>query len=205
MSSSATIPQDFLNHVKFGELENAQKIFTRRNVNPNGVDESDMSALHHASQQGKTEVVQWLLTLENILPDKVDKHGWTPLFRACQDGHADVVKLLLQQEAVNVNHRGLNQQTPVWVCASHGYLEVLRVIKEFHDTKPVNLALSVKDEHNSRNELAAIDISIRNGHTEVAEFLRAWEASFPKPPPPPSSNGLLPFLFLFLFFFFCLA
>ena len=82
---------------------------------------------------------------------------------------------------MNVNHRAPNQETPVWVCAKLGYLEVLQVIKEFHETKPVNLAVRVKDENNSRNELAAIDISIRNGHAEVAEFLRAWEASFPKP------------------------
>ena len=92
-----------------------------------------------------------------------------------------------------MNHRAPNQETPVWVCAKLGYLEVLQVIKEFHETKPVNLAVRVKDENNSRNELAAIDISIRNG-PEVAEFLRAWEASFPKSPPPPSTNGLLPFL-----------
>ena len=92
-----------------------------------------------------------------------------------------------------MNHRAPNQETPVWVCAKLGYLEVLQVIKEFHETKPVNLAVRVKDENNSRNELAAIDISIRNG-PEVAEFLRAWEASFPESPPPPSTNGLLPFL-----------
>jgi hypothetical protein len=90
----------FLNACRLGYLE-LLKIFVSNGVMVGKVISNDTqtTALHHASDTGHTDVVKWLCEHPGLAVDSKDKEGLTALHYALKKSHTRVAKVLIENKA----------------------------------------------------------------------------------------------------------
>lgn len=80
-----------------GDLDRVRELL-EKGVDPNGVDENRITALHMAADRGNLEIVQLLLNSgANVNAQDINED--TPLHNAALCGHREVVSLLLDKGA----------------------------------------------------------------------------------------------------------
>lgn len=110
------------------------------------------------------ELVEFLLR-RGALPDTPDEEGWPPLHLATYHGTVQLVRAMLEGGAdPNLSSDGV--PPPLWNAANRGHAEVLRLLWE--SDADVNV------QYRGRTPLA---MALRNGHSEIATFLRDHGAS----------------------------
>ena len=84
LMSSIRNPREDIAKLVLGSVDNVE-----------ASDEHEMTALHYAALEGKTEIVRLLIKIHRASQNATTKeYGWTPLHYAAQRKHPDVVELL---------------------------------------------------------------------------------------------------------------
>ena len=83
---------------KKDETAPVETLVTHYNCDPDKQDNNGLTALHHASQGGHSNVVQILLK-GGANPNIQEKDGWTALMPASHNGHSEMVQILLKGDA----------------------------------------------------------------------------------------------------------
>jgi hypothetical protein len=85
---------------KNGDVEKVRKLLSGSSESVtgfiNGKDQEERTALHRASEDGKTDLVQLLLERGADI-EATENQAWTPLHTASNAGNTDVVQLLLDR------------------------------------------------------------------------------------------------------------
>jgi len=74
-----------------------------KGANPNDVDSSNNTALHHATANGYVEIIKLLLAANKIDPNKENRVSSTPLITAAAKGNATLLNILLASKATDPN------------------------------------------------------------------------------------------------------
>ena len=120
-----------------------------------------LTALHIASQEGATEIVKFLL--EHGIPHDVAAAGdynSTPLYYASEWGHTDIVSVLLEAGA-DPNRSCDDGWTPIIAAADKDHLELARVLLKHHADL----------NHLSNAGSSTVLRASMNGHLEMVRFL----------------------------------
>ncbi|KAF8462149.1 ankyrin repeat-containing domain protein [Kalaharituber pfeilii] len=87
----------------------------------------------------------------------------TALQGASSNGHIEIVKLLLAAGA-DVNKQNWQKYTPLHLASNYGYLEIVKLLL---------VAGAEVNTATGSSSLTALDLSLKNGHDDVAQVLRA--------------------------------
>ena len=101
--------------------------------------ESGMTPLHIAIQEGKKEMVEILLR-NATKPGYVncgDKYGWTALHDAAKKGRIDIMKLLLQKKPDTGAKTKNSGATALHIAADMGHANIVRLLLEANADKDV--------------------------------------------------------------------
>jgi len=131
-------------------------------VNVNATDQENRTALMYASFNGHKGIAEMLIESGAILSLR-DASGRTALLYASTGPFAETVKLLLEHNADPNLVDAVEAFTPLMHAAAEGQLEVVKVLLEY------NADASLKDVDGEN----AYMFALANGHTEVAELLKA--------------------------------
>ncbi|MBN9288274.1 MAG: hypothetical protein BGO43_09480 [Gammaproteobacteria bacterium 39-13] len=98
-------------------------------------DSLEQSLLHHAANQGLTEVVKEIILLYPLMVHSQSIVGQTPLFTAAREGQTSIVKLLLENGSNpnTTNDYGLG---PVGVAFIQGHADTIRTLIQ-HRASPI--------------------------------------------------------------------
>jgi ankyrin repeat protein len=72
-----------------------EELLKHSNIDPNGQDSSDFTALIAASYWGHSQAVQVLLSHPKINPNLKNSDGFTALHLAIEKGYIDIIKLFM--------------------------------------------------------------------------------------------------------------
>jgi len=142
--------------------ESTVKNLIGEGVNVNATDQENRTALMYASFNGHKGIVEMLLESGAILSLR-DASGRTALLYASTGPFAETVKILLEHNADPNIVDAVEAFTPLMHAAAEGQLEVVKVLLEY------NADASLKDVDGEN----AYMFALANGHTEVAELLKA--------------------------------
>ena len=131
-------------------------------INVNAVDRENRTALMYASFNGHTEIVEMLLESGAELSLR-DAAGRTALLYASTGPFPETVKLLLEHNADPNTVDAVEAFTPLMHAAAEGQLEVVKVL----------LAYGADASKKDVDGESAYMFALANGHTEVAELLKA--------------------------------
>lgn len=159
-SSNPMLEENLRKAAMEGNITSVQYLISK-NVNVNAPDPDGRTAMMLAAFNGHTDIVKALIDRGSPV-NKTDQAGRTALIYAATGPFAETAKLLLSHKAdpniVDTEERF----TALMFAASEGHLEVVKVLI----TNKANPLL--KDKDNDDAEAFAR----RNGHNEVADFLR---------------------------------
>ncbi|XP_078700505.1 uncharacterized protein LOC144927131 isoform X2 [Branchiostoma floridae x Branchiostoma belcheri] len=108
-----------------GEEDRVKQLLAE-GVNINAADNSEWTALHHASVNGHTGTVQALLTAQPTVDARTNTRR-TALHHASENGHTGIVQALLTAGAT-VDARDIGNETPLHAAAKKGHPECVRVL-----------------------------------------------------------------------------
>lgn len=161
VKSDPLMEEDLRESAMQGNLE-AVRYLIRRKVNINAIDQDGRTALMLAAFNGHTPIVKELLGL-GMPVDLKDKAGRTALIYASTGPYPETVNLLLTHNAdPDIADRD-EKFTALMFAASEGNLDVVRVLLN------AKADPSLKDKDNDD----AATFAYRNGHTAVADFIKA--------------------------------
>jgi ankyrin repeat protein len=100
--------------------------------------------------------------------NQANKEGHTPLIFACDRGHKEVVALLLDKarHTLDVNQADKKGYTPLLLACAKGHKEVVTLLLARDD---IDVSLTVIY---SGQEFTPLSVSIKLGHTHIAQLLR---------------------------------
>ena len=141
---------------KNDETAAVETLVTHYNGDPDKQDNNGLTALHHASQGGHSNVVQILLK-GGANPNIQEKDGWTALMIA---SHSEVVQILLKGGA-NPNIQEKDGWTALMTASQNGHSEVVQILLK-----------GGADPNIQRVEgKAALMLASVNGHLYVVKIL----------------------------------
>ena len=112
------------------------RLFGRKYVSPDGLDDGGQTPLSLAAEHGHDGVVGLLLGREDVGSDRPDNYGQTPLLLAAGNGHDRVAKLLLEREDVSPDRPDDDGQTPLSLAARNGHDAVVGLLLGREDVSP---------------------------------------------------------------------
>lgn len=114
-----------------------------------------------AAARGDLKLVQKLIERGSAVDDQ-DSDGDTAFKAAAVAGRLDVARYLIEKGAALDKRAGILESTPL-ICASEmGHVEIIQLL----------LARGADPTLRDKNGLTALMIAERNGHKQIAEFLR---------------------------------
>ena len=132
----------------------------KRGANKEATAYMDGTPLHTVAAKGDIETVRMLIVHE-ANKEATDVAGSTPLMEASCKGHVAVVGYLLEQ-GCDVNHADDEYDTSLHRAAGDGHHDVVLTLIRYG---------AKLDMENINGDLAA-DVADRNGHKEIADFIR---------------------------------
>ncbi|XP_063412377.1 ankyrin-1-like [Mytilus trossulus] len=130
-----------------------------RTPNVDLCNDSGISPLLAASQNGHTEIVKLLLK-KNVNVDLCHQNGISPLYEACYVGHTDIVKLLLEHNP-KVDLCDDVGCSSLVLASQAGYTEIVRLLLE----KNANIDLCTNEGY------GPLLVASLNGHTDTVKLL----------------------------------
>lgn len=117
-----------INAARQGMIDDVWLLLTRGDVTIDYPDDSYMTALQYASQNGHLAVVTALLDGGGASVDSGHSSQRTPLSWAASNGHDEVVKALLQRGAMIGTGYRLSGKTPLHYAAENGHTEAVGLL-----------------------------------------------------------------------------
>mmetsp|Transcript_31522 Transcript_31522/g.51413 ORF Transcript_31522/g.51413 Transcript_31522/m.51413 type:complete len:220 (+) Transcript_31522:3-662(+) len=119
--------RDLIESSRTGDLPALCKLL-QDGVDPNGCDNKNQTALHHACSRGHLDCVETLLKSACIQIDPISNTGITPLVAASVKGHHEVVGLLLCDGRADPNSVGFRGRGALHGAARHGHAAATTVL-----------------------------------------------------------------------------
>lgn len=176
--------------VRKGEVNECEKILSRKECNVNELNAHGSTALHIAAEVGIIENVKILLE-NGASVSQMSRRRETPLSNAVLNGRLDVVKYLVQSAGADPYHQNLlliaihrlqfavarylmslktstqdfdpSDCHPIHNAAMHGAYHILRYL--------ILLDFAHIDERNVVDKETALSIAVRNQHPEICKLL----------------------------------
>lgn len=123
-------------------------------------DEITITALHHASKNGHTDMAR-LLIRAGIEVNTIDPGAMTALHYAAKSGHTDVANLLID-EGADVNAKDIASRTPLHETAENGFLDVAKLL----------IARGADVNAKDNQGKTPLDFAIQYKRDEVADIIR---------------------------------
>jgi len=149
----------FLTAGNYGHFHIVKYFLEEKGVDINNSGQTrGMDCLYFAAHHGNMEMLQYLVDRGATV---YKKHGCSALHEAASKGDIEMMKYLIDKGA-NVNAREYRNVTPLHKAVFTGKLEVVKLlVSHGADTKVYTDAFRG----------TAVDIAIRNGQKEIADFL----------------------------------
>jgi ankyrin repeat protein len=125
---------------------------------PSGRTRKGTTAVHEASETGRTQILKVLLEQPTADPNSaIGCIGMTPLYIACANGHTNCVKLLLENGAINYrkHERSQGVDTPLLIACTYDYTDIVRLLLQ-------NTASNINDSDTAGRSPLFIAVKVRN-------------------------------------------
>lgn len=174
----------------------AVKLLLAYKANPNHQNQSGISALMLASEQGFFECVRNLVeggaNVELAPTGKtalnMNLSGQTPLFCAAKEGHKNIVKYLLEKNANPnaTNHYGVSV---LWIPCQRGLIDIVKLLLRYHANTEI-APEGPEAEERSISKWTPLYAAIKSRQYAVVKLLLEFKAN----PNAVTSLGSTPFL-----------
>ena len=144
---------------KKDETATVETLVTHYNCDPDKQDNNGLTALHHGSQGGHSNVVEKLLK-GGAHPNIRTADGATALMSASENGHSEVVQILLEESA-DPNMQKKDGRTALIYASENGHSEVVQILLEG----------SADPNMQKKDGRTALIYASENGHSEVVQIL----------------------------------
>ena len=144
---------------KKDETATVETLVTHYNGDPDKQDNNGLTALHHGSQGGHSNVVEKLLK-GGAHPNIRTADGATALMSASENGHSEVVQILLEGSA-DPNMQKKDGRTALIYASENGHSEVVQILLEG----------SADPNMQKKDGRTALIYASENGHSEVVQIL----------------------------------
>ncbi|KAL2813096.1 ankyrin repeat-containing domain protein [Aspergillus granulosus] len=138
------------------------------------IDNSGMTALHHASTEGHSELIKALLDAGANIRARTRHKTYTPLLTAAQFGRSTAVQVLLAHGA-DVNDLNAEKWSALVEAANHNYVEIARIVL----THGANVDVPSENFEPDRTRVTAVTPLMRaagNGHLLLLGILLDYGA-----------------------------
>ncbi|KAF0690482.1 Aste57867_18138 [Aphanomyces stellatus] len=119
-----------------GHTELVQSFVDRADIDVNGIDDEEKTALMVAATENRLDAVKSLLANDKIQVNRVDDYGETALFKAAEKGKIPVVRELLAYPGIQVHIANKGDQTPLMVAAENGHVNTLKLFLDRPEDAP---------------------------------------------------------------------
>lgn len=143
-----------------GDLDRMQTLIGYFPEMKESKDETGLTPLHVATQQGRLEIVKWLTALSINLNTETQT-GYTAIHLAAMNGHLNCM-IVLAAMGATLTVRSVDRQTPLHVAAMNGHLECVKWLI-------ANRASLSAEDQLGRTPL---NLAEEYQHEEVANFIR---------------------------------
>jgi serine/threonine-protein phosphatase 6 regulatory ankyrin repeat subunit B len=131
------------------------------NIDFKSVDDSKITALWLAAQQGHVDIVKWLISEGADVNIISQKNGFSALHMAVQKNKLDVVQLLLHHNA-NKNIENMEGCYPMHLAISHGYLDMVNLLVDNSNLNKTN---------DNIHQVTPLWLASQHGKLEIVKFL----------------------------------
>lgn len=121
-----------------------------------------LTPLLTAINSGYSEIVKILL--ENGANTELSCDGYTPLLLACSAGFTDIAHLLIEHKA-HIETCDNEGNTPLLQAALEGHMNTVKYL----------LIMGANRQAVNYNHESAIELAQKNGHAELANFLKLYD------------------------------
>ena len=157
----------FFEYAKNGNYTALKDMLSNLEIDINGKDDGDQTALMLAAWHGHANIVQLLIKYgANI--NQTNQNGMTPLMLAVSNGNEEAIKLLLDNGA-NIHQTNQNGMTALMMALSHGNINIIKLF--FDHGKSINLEHGKSINLENAYGETPLMLAVSNGNEEAIPLL----------------------------------
>ena len=148
-----------------GEDAKVEKILANGDVDVNGKDAQNFTALQHAMAYNHPRIVRKLLAITKTQLDMTDNGGWTALHWACHWNNVECIKLFTTDNRCTdqvLNMKNNAGESALMFAVSWGNLESVKALAELPG---IDFATKTNDEK------SLVDVARTFNHQHVVDYL----------------------------------